>query len=82
MLTGGAVAPERLAGSSWVPIKASRWRKASPLEVGRLPHLLALDRSTAKARSEGATAPPSTEGLRRKKRKWDGRFKTLPTDNT
>ena len=61
---GGTVAPERLAGSNWVPIKASRRRKASPLEAGRLPRLRALDRSIAEARSKGATVPPFTEGLR------------------
>ena len=62
---GGAVAPERLAESNWEPIKASRRRKARPLEAGRLPRLRALDRSIAEARSKGATAPPFTYALHR-----------------
>ncbi len=69
---GGAIAPERLTESSWAPVKARKRRavlalseakKASPLEAGRLPRLRDLDRSTAKARSEGATAPPVREAL-------------------
>ena len=68
---GGAVAPERLAGSSWAPIKASRRRallalseakKASPLEAGRLPRLRDLDRSTAKAGAKGQRPHPPLKG--------------------
>jgi len=62
-MLGGVVVPERLAGAVGHLSRRAGGGKPARKRPEGFPACESLDRSTAKARSEGTTTPPFSEAL-------------------